>query len=146
MTITFFGHRNTNQSMQSLLKVVLKDLIENKDADVFYVGNQGNFDDMVRNTLIQLKNDYPYIRYYVVLAYMPIKREGVTFEDYADTIFPEGLENTPRRYAISKRNRWMIEQADTVVTYVIYKTGGATQFKELAEKKGKCVINLADLI
>ena len=38
----------------------------------------------------------------------------------------------------------MIEQSDYVVTYVKYTVGGAAQFKEYAEKKGKIVINLAD--
>ena len=42
----------------------------------------------------------------------------------------------------NKRNAWMINESDFVVTYVRYSTGGAAHFKELAEKKGKIVINL----
>lgn len=37
----------------------------------------------------------------------------------------------------------MIEQSDYVVTYVKYTIGGASKFKELAEKKKKIVINIA---
>ncbi len=85
---------------------------------------------------------YPHIRYAVVLAYMPGERAALDTADYSDTIYPDGLESTPLRYAISKRNRWMLRQADTVGTYVTYSTGGAAQFKALAEKKGKRVINL----
>lgn len=36
----------------------------------------------------------------------------------------------------------MIEQADYVITYVTHSWGGAAKFKELAEKKGKTVINI----
>ena len=36
----------------------------------------------------------------------------------------------------------MIEQSDYVVTCVSRSWGGAAQFKELAEKKGKTVINI----
>ena len=50
----------------------------------------------------------------------------------------------PLRFAISYRNKWMIEQSDYVVTYVNHSWGGAAQFKELAEKKGKTVIELND--
>jgi hypothetical protein len=64
-------------------------------------------------------------------------------EDYSDTVFPEGLEKIPPRFAISKRNRWMIEHSDYVVTYVRHSFGGAAQFKALAEKKGKKAIELA---
>ncbi len=142
VTCTFFGHKNTPQEIEPTLRSVLIDLIENKKVNSFYVGNQGHFDYMVRKALKQLKLDYPHISYAVVLAYMPIKKTD--YEDYSDTIFPDGLESVPPKYAISKRNRWMIDKSDFVVTYVKRIVGGAAQFKELAEKKGKTVINLAD--
>ena len=141
MTVTFFGHRNTPQSVKVKLETVLIHLIEEKGATFFYIGNHGNFDSMVRKTLRELKNKYPHINYAVVLAYMPKEENEV---DFSETIFPEGIEKTPPQYAIIKRNCWMIEQSDVVVTYVRYSVGGAVQFKDLAEKKGKVVINLAD--
>ena len=60
-----------------------------------------------------------------------------------DTIYPEGLERVPKKYAIVYRNKWMIEQSNFVVTYVKYETGGAANFKKIAERKGKVVINIA---
>lgn len=63
--------------------------------------------------------------------------------DEVGTGTAEGLENAPRKFAISKRNRWLIEHCDTVIAYVKYSTGGAAQFKELAEKKQKWIINIA---
>lgn len=38
----------------------------------------------------------------------------------------------------------MIDKSDYVVVYITHPWGGAAQFKELAEKKGKAVINLLD--
>ena len=61
--------------------------------------------------------------------------------NYADTVFLDGPETVPRRFAIDKRNRLMLEWADTVITYVCHP-GGAAKFKALAEKKQKQVINL----
>ncbi len=120
-------------------------MIENKGADIFYVGNQGNFDTMVRKNLKDLKQIHPEIKYAVVLAYMPQKKEQFDNLDYSDTIYPEGLENVPPRYAIVKRNQWMIDQSHYVVTYVTHHIGGAVKFKELAEKKKKTVFNLATI-
>jgi len=143
MTVTFFGHSNAPQNIQPILEKQIIDLIENNDADNFYVGNHGNFDTMVRKTLRKVKLTYPHIEYAVVLAYLPGKIKELEIVDYSDTIYPDGIENTPPKYAIDKRNRWMLEQADIVITYVKYIVGGAQKFNALAEKKGKTVINIA---
>ena len=135
MNCTFFGHRDVPREKEPILKSTLIDLIENKNVDTFYVGNNGNFDNMVSAILSELSLTYP-IKYYIVLAYLP-KMETDNIEH---TILPEGIENVPLRFAISYRNKWMIEKADYVVTYVNHSWGGAAQFKELAEKKGKTVI------
>ncbi len=139
MICTFFGHRDTPKETEPILKSILKDLIENKGVDTFYVGNDGNFDNMVISLLSELSLTYP-IKYYIVLAYLPKKET----ENTEHTILPEGIENAPPRFAISYRNKWMIEQSDYVVTYVNHSWGGAAQFKELAEKRGKTVIDLID--
>jgi len=144
MTCTFFGHKDTPKEIEPALRSPLIDLIENKNVDLFFVGNQGSFDNTVRNNLKLLKSCYPHIDYAVVLAYMPVQRDELGHEDYSDTIYPDGFEKTPPKFAITKRNRWMINESDYVVTYVKYTVGGAARFKELAEKKGKTVLNLAD--
>ena len=62
-----------------------------------------------------------------------------------DTILPDGLEDVPPKYAILKRNKWMLNNADYVVTYVTRIYGGAADFKRLAEKKDKKVIEISEL-
>ena len=107
---------------------------------MFYVGNNGNFDSIVRRQLEDLSRTYP-ITYGVVLAYLPTKKSE--YEDYTNTILPEGIETAPKRFAISYRNKWMIQQSDVVVTYVTHSFGGAAQFKEMAERQGKTIIELS---
>ena len=86
---------------------------------------------------------YPIINYAVVPAYLP-KREELGI-DYKESTFPEGLETVPPKFAIVHRNKWMLKRADTVVVYVKHNIVGAAQFKILAEKAGKRVINLYDI-
>lgn len=140
MVCTFFGHRDAPQSIESKIEEAIIYLIKNCKVDTFYVGNQGAFDYMVRKTLKSLKNVYPYIKFAVVLAYIPQKKNEL--EDYSDTIYPEYLANTPSKFAIKKRNKWMVECSDYVITYVRHSYGGAAEYKLLAEKCGKYVINL----
>ena len=141
MTVTFFGHKDTPKEIEPTLRSTLIDLIENKNVTVFYVGNNGSFDTMVRRQLENLSQTYP-ITYNVVLAYLPTKKSE--YDDYTNTILPEGIETVPKRFAISWRNKWMIQQSVVIVTYVTHSFGGAAQFKEMAEKQGKTVIELSE--
>lgn len=142
MTITFFGHRDTPSSVAPELKNVLTALIEKEGATLFYVGNEGNFDRTIYDTLKELKEKYPFIEYKVVLAYLTKRKKDIKNFSFSETIYPEKLAETPLRFAISKRNSIMLNLADTVVTYVRGPGGGAADFKRLAESKGKRVINL----
>ena len=139
MVCTFFGHKDTPKEIEPILRSTLIDLIENKNVNVFYVGNNGNFDTMVRRQLEDLSQTYP-ITYSVVLAYLPTEKNK--YDNLTTTIYPEDLETVPKRFAISWRNKWMIQQSDIVVTYVTHNFGGAAQFKEMAERLQKIVVNL----
>ena len=136
-TVTFFDHRDTPKETEPVLRLTLIDLIENKNATVFYVGNHGNFDAMVRRQLEDLSKTYP-IKYYVVLAYMPGKNDTPDER----SILTEGIETVPRRFAINHRNKWMLTKSEIVVTYVTRNFGGAWEFEQMAEKAQKYMIYL----
>ncbi len=138
----FFGHRDAPPELQIILEKKLIYLIEKCNATMFYIGNHGNFDHMAKMTLKKLKYYYPHIDYTIVLAYTPNKN-NIHRYDYYDTIFPNELDNIPPKYAIIERNKWMINKSDYVITYVNHNIGGAARFKNLAEKKGRIVINLS---
>ena len=142
MVCTFFGHRQVPEQIEESLRKVLVALIEQEHIYKFYVGNQGGFDRTVLYVLRLLKKQYPQIEFSVVLAYMPDKNSINRLEDFSETIFHEGQELTPLKFAISKRNIWLIEHSDVVITYVKHTWGGAAKFKALSEKRGKRVINL----
>ncbi len=139
MTVTFFGHKDTPKEIEPTLRAALIDLIENYNATMFYVGNNGSFDTMVRRQLKELSQAYP-ITYSVVLAYLPTKKSE--YDNFTNTLLPEGIETVPKRFATSWRNKWMIQQSDVVVTYVTHNFGGAAQFKEMAERLNKYVIEV----
>lgn len=81
-----------------------------------------------------------------VLAYMPgIKSEFDTGYEKLETLYPDGLEKVPKRFAIDWRNKWMVQQSDYVISYVCHSFGGAAKYMELAKRKKKIVYNLANL-
>lgn len=140
---TFFGHHDCPSSVKPKLREVLINLIENHAVDMFYVGQQGAYDGIVRSVLKELVSVYPHIHYAVVLERIPQKRDELDARDYSDTMLPEGIETIHPRFAISWRNKWMIRQSDYVVTYITHSWGGAAQFAGTAERQKKTVINLA---
>lgn len=129
------------QELETLLHSTLVNLIETKGINKFYVGNHGGFDSMVHDILKELSNIYS-IEYIVVLAYVPSKKRNSNNKIFDKSILPDGIESVPPKFAINWRNKWMLNRADYVVTYVQYPFGGAARFKELAEKQDKIVINL----
>lgn len=139
MICTFFGHSDAPETIKQPLHDALVDLIENYGVTEFYVGDSGNFDHMVCGQLRQLSKQY-HIDYSIVLAYLRNEKQGVYGND--NTIFPEGIEAVPKRFAISWRNNWMLKNSDVVVTYITRSFGGAVKFADAAKRQGKMMVEL----
>lgn len=138
MKITFCGHSEVTdmETVRCWLKNVTQYLIE-EGGKVFYLGGYGAFDHMAASVLYEKKKQYPYIKLILVLPYLN-KKIDTTW--YDATIYPP-LESVPRRFAIPKRNQWMIEKADVVVSYVLHSWGGAATTLEYAIRKKKKIIS-----
>lgn len=144
MTCCFFGHKDSPSDIRPLLRNTIEQLIELGMADSFLVGNHGAFDSIVLSVLREIKTTHPGITYNVVLAYMPGAKEKYEYIDPTETVYPEGIENVPPRFAISWRNDWMLKESQVVVCFVRHALGGAGKFMEKAIRQKKKVINLAD--
>lgn len=144
MTTAFFGHGNAPSDLEPRIEQAVIQLMEENENIAFLVGTHGRFDAMARSVLKRLAPQYPNMKYRIVLAYMPIKKEDeVDRFEGLPTMLPEGIENVPKKYAISYRNDFMVKECDTVICYITHDWGGAAQFVEKARRKGKLIINLA---
>ena len=140
MTCCFFGHREVTHNIREKLIKIIEKLVTEGGVTDFYIGHQGQFDNMAYSVLKELKSNYPHIRHTVVLAYMPDEHIREVYGE--DTLFPDGMESAPRRFAISKRNDWMIQHSDYAVCYVHKITGGAAKFRDKAEKRRLQIIDV----
>ena len=137
---TFFGHRDCPDTIYPKLKNCIEDLIVNQGVGCFYVGHQGHFDALALRALRELQAAYPSVKHFVVLAYLPQKEMHYPVEE---TLYPEGLESIPPRFAILQRNKWMLDNSIYVVTYVTSSFGGAAFGKKEAERQKRIVLELA---
>lgn len=137
-SVTFCGHAEVANpdAVRSWLTATVERLIR-QDMRTFYLGGYGAFDRMAASVVWELKRSYPQIVSVLVLPYLD--REMDT-RGYDTTVYPP-LETVPRKFAISKRNEWMVDAANVIVAYVTHDWGGATKTLEYARRKKKLIIN-----
>ena len=141
MIVTFCGHAQISQSekIEQWLYDVTQRLIE-QGATTFYLGGYGEFDRLAASVLRAQKKHNPQIELVLVLAYLNTGRDT---SGYDSTVYPP-LETVPHRFAISHRNRWMVESADVVVAYVLHDWGGAATTLRCAKQRKKSIILYRD--
>ncbi len=140
MVCTFFGHRDAPQNIKAKLENQIRLLINN-GVKQFLVGNNGFFDFLVQAVLEDISKVHSNINYSIVLSRI---NEQAAFGNQNLTLFPEGLENVPPRFAICKRNNWLIANSDIAIVYTINKHSNAYKWTKKALSKGMTVINLAN--
>jgi len=140
MTCTFFGSRDTPSNIMPALRNTIRRAILEYGTDRFLVGSQGNFDRLAQSVLQSCKEEFPFLRYNVVLAYLPGFSSSEILSVPSVIIYPEGLETVPPRFAIVRRNRWMTDHSDLVICHITAPWGGAAKAVEYAEKKNKIIL------
>jgi uncharacterized phage-like protein YoqJ len=137
MIVMFCGHKEISEpdKLQRWLVETVEALIQ-RGADTFYLGGYGAFDRLAANVVWSKKRLYPSVQSILVLPYLD---RAVDATDYDSTIYPP-LENVPRRFAISRRNEWMVDHSDVVVAYVTHEWGGAATTLRYAKRKHKEII------
>lgn len=138
MVCSLFGNSDASNSIKPLVYDAIINLIKNEKVDTFLIGNNGNFDRITKAILTELYDTYPHIKITVCLAYLPTNQDA----DLTFTVYPEGLESVPKRFAIIRRNQWMIEQSQFVVIYMKHTCSNTAKIAEIAETKNKRMIYL----
>ena len=151
MRISFTGHSQivSSNEIKEKVKEHIRSLIPANEPLECYLGGYGDFDIVCARACKELKNEYACIQLIYISPYISIREQEKIKEMQCaglcdSTIFPP-IENTPPRYAISKRNEWMMSQADIVIAYVNHHFGGAYKSFQIAKRKNKRIINICDL-
>lgn len=92
---------------------------------------RGDFDSLCARACKELKAEHPGIEAVYVTSYLGISEQARIREmqmcGLCDGALYPPLEGTPPKFAISKRNEWMMENADLIIAYVERGYGGAYQ-------------------
>lgn len=150
MIVTFIGHRSLygeNNLSEKVKKVILEN-IPADDTVLFYCGEYGTFDRLCANVCRSLKEQFPNCKVVFITPYITESQQKkmqylLDHHLYDFTLYPS-LENVPFRYAIIRRNEWMVNEADLIIAYVENTFGGAYKTLSYAHSKKKRIINLAE--
>ena len=112
MNCAIFGHHDAGAEVKPLLKEAIIYLVQDKHIRNFPVGNNGNFDFYAQCVLQELKLEGVNINFSIVLSHI---EESSLSKNQNETIFPEELENAIPRFAIFKRNEWIIKKSSFLI-------------------------------
>lgn len=138
----FFGHRDIYRELKPELENAVRHAIQH-GCRIFWCGGYGAFDRCAAGTVHRLKREFPDIRLEWIMAYLT-QSDSISGL-YDRSLYPEGLETVPQRFAISKRNQWMVKNCDCIIACVDHCYGGAYTAYAQAEKMGKVLANLGIL-
>ena len=147
MIIAFCGHSSyqaTEKHKDTILDI-LKEYIDDP-AIKFFLGEYGNFDSFAYRCAKEFKSKNPSAKLVFVTPYIPSDshKHIAAEKDRFDLILYPPLESVPPRYAISYRNRWIVENADLIIAYISHEYVGAYAMYRYAKRKNVKIINLAD--
>ena len=150
MIITFIGHSKLNDSnllREQLYTTIMKN-IKPKENNTFYCGGYGDFDILCAVVCKSIKDSVPncesvYISPYFTPSAQKKMRYLIESNLYDSTIYPP-IEEVPPKFALIKRNEWMITEADLVISYVKHTYGGAYKSLEYARRNKKRIINITE--
>ena len=141
MSVCFMtGHAEASQELLPQIMELAQRLIEKWNVTQFVVGHYGNFDCLAAHAIRQLKQDYPRIQLILLLPYYSADRSLEISNGFDGSVYPEGLENVPYRYAIVKANRLAIDGAAHPIVYQRHNAGNTyrlLKYAQRAEQTGK---------
>ena len=143
MIITFCGHSTFFKSTE--IEEQLLSILQSQVGDTsceFYLGGYGAFDGFAREICRKFQKEHPQTKLVYVTPYLDIDK--FTLDLYDESVYPP-IEDKPRKFAISYRNKWMVENADLVIAYINHSSGGAYTTYQHAKRKKKQIINLGKL-
>lgn len=144
----FIGHHNAPEAVKPHLADAIERHIMEYGVTEFVVGHYGAIDRMAESALRTAKAAHPEIYLRLLLPYHPHDHPVEAPLGFDDTFYPPGMETVPRRVAILRANRYMIDHSDFLIAFDRGQFGNTSDLVEAArrrERKGLIQIeNLAE--
>ena len=142
-TCFFIGHRDAPEAVKKELAEEVERHIAEYGVTDFVVGGYGKFDAMAENAVLDAKKRRPEVTLLLLLPYHPAERQVELPPGFDGSLYPPGMEKTPKRFAIVKANRYGVDSSGCLIAYAWKPGSNAVKLVEYAESRGgKQIIRL----
>ena len=131
----FIGHREASSDIFPALSEAIEQHIVEYGVTEFIVGNYGGFDHMAAKAVIEAKDRHPGITLSMLIPYHPAERPVAPPQGFDNTFYPPGMEEFPRKFAIVRANRYMVEHVDYLISYTWHPASNARNLVEYDKKR-----------
>lgn len=130
----FIGHRETSEGILPALMEAVEHHIADFGVSEFVVGNYGGFDGMAARAVIAAKENHRDITLLLLIPFHPAERPVELPPGFDGSFYPPGLETVPRRFAIVRANRYMVDHTDFLIAGV-WHPGNSRDLLAYAKKR-----------
>ena len=131
----FIGHREASVEILPALRDAVEQHIVEYGVTEFIVGHYGGFDRMAAKAVIDAKAQHPEIALSMLIPYHPAERPVELPPGFDSTFYPPGMEKVPRRLAIIRANRYVVDHVDHLIAYVWHPGSNSRELLEYARKR-----------
>jgi uncharacterized phage-like protein YoqJ len=141
-TCCFFGHREVYEDVSATLYNKVCRMIVENGVDTFLVGGHGRFDSIATSVVNKIKKTFPNVKLILVRPYLTndLNRNRDYYNSvYDEIIIPSSLAEIHYRAAIPKRNQWMVDESQYVITFLRNNFGGAYEAYSMQKSNTKAL-------
>ena len=131
----FIGHREASEEIYPALYAAVEQHIVEYGVTEFIVGHYGGFDRLAASAVKEAKRFYPEVKLTLLLPYHPAERPIPTPDGFDGTFYPPGMESVPRKIAIVRANRYVVDHVDYLIAYARHPASNARELVEYARSQ-----------
>ena len=131
----FIGHREASEEIYPALYAAVEQHILEYGVTEFIVGHYGGFGRLAASAVKEAKHFCPRVRLMLLLPYHPVKQPIPTPNGFDGTFYPPGMESVPRKAAIIRANRYVVDHVDYLIAYTWHPASNARELVEYARKR-----------
>ena len=145
--VAFIGHRYIDNiiKVENKIEKIVRELFCEHDYVELYVGRNGDFDISAASSVKRAQKIYGTTNSSLILVLPYSIKDESFFAEFYDEIYYPLNPKIHYKSAITKRNKWMVDNAQLLIDYVEEgRNGGALTTLKYEQKKGTRIINLAE--
>ena len=145
MIVAFCGQADYSERFNYHDQIIglLEEIVGDQPCD-FYLGGINHFDHLMRRYCAEYQKTHQHTALFLIVPNLgQIYRADSMITDLYDAILYPSIEPLPYADAFSRRDRWMVDRADVVITSLQNDRISENKIYQFALEKNKQIFNFS---